>query len=80
MKSITLILIIVILLGISSVILFKNWKESRVIGAELTQEEITFNKTDLKVCCFYKENNEVKACRILKRFDCSLCEDKCKQK
>ncbi len=75
MKATTLILLSIILIGASFAILVKNRNES-VIGAGL-KEDIIFNKTDLKTCCFYRENNEVKACRILKRFDCSICRDKC---
>ncbi len=75
MRATTLILLSIILIGASFAVLVKNRNES-VVGAEL-KESIAFNKTDLKTCCFYRENNEVKACRIIKRFDCSICENKC---
>ncbi|MAG47868.1 hypothetical protein CL617_04640 [archaeon] len=78
MKRVTWILIIVLLLVASSILLIKNRNESRAVGADfLTEDEIEFQKADLKTCCFYEENNENKACRILKRYDCSVCSSKC---
>jgi len=79
MRTITFAFLIIMLIGASFVILIKNRNEA-VIGAELEETSIEFNKSDLKTCCFYRGNNEIKSCKILKRFDCSICEEKCKEK
>lgn len=78
MKSSTWAFAVIVLLVATSLILIKNRNETRAVGAELHETiDIEFNKTDLKVCCQYNEGNEIKTCRILKKYDCSICLEKC---
>jgi len=69
------VLIIIVILILAGAILYKNYRENFVVGNEF--EELEISKSDLKECCQYYENGELKTCGILKRFDCSLCESKC---
>lgn len=70
------ILIIIVILLVTVTILYKNYKEDIVVGDE-PDEELEMNIEDLKICCEYYEDGELKTCSILERFDCSLCESKC---
>jgi len=74
MKTWKWIILIVLILVVASGILYKNYNESEV-GSELDLIEIDIN--DLKECCSYNDGGELKTCRILKEYDCSLCDSKC---
>ena len=68
-------LIIILILIVATLILYKNYKEDAVVGYNF--EELELDKSELKECCEYYENGELKTCSILKRFDCNLCEPRC---
>ena len=75
MKTKYWLLIVFLILVITTLILYKNYKENAVVGYNL--EELKIDKSELKECCEYYENGELKTCSILKRFDCNLCEPRC---
>ena len=69
------VLLIILVLVIAAMFFYKNYKEDAVVGYDF--EELELDKNDLKECCEYYENGELKTCSILERFDCSLCASKC---
>jgi len=73
MKTIYWILIIIVILLAVIFILYKNYKEDEVVGFELEELELK----NLKECCKYYENGELKTCAISERFSCDLCKPKC---
>lgn len=75
MKTIYWILITIVIFLVAFSILYKNYKEDEIVGFEL--EELEISKENLKECCEYYKDGELKTCAISKRFDCNLCDSKC---
>lgn len=76
MERSTLIVLIIAFLLLSAGLLIKNSREGVV--AYGPSEQVVFNTTELKVCCTYLENGVEKKCSILQKYDCSVCEAKCR--
>ena len=76
MERSTIIVLIIAFLLLSTGLLIKNSRED--IVAYGPSDQVVFNTTELKICCTYFENGEEKKCSILQKYDCSVCEAKCK--
>jgi hypothetical protein len=51
----------------------------RAYGDTIT-DEISIEKTDIKECCTYQDSSgNEKKCTVLERYDCSYCDDYCKE-
>ncbi|MBS3141305.1 hypothetical protein J4405_04125 [Candidatus Woesearchaeota archaeon] len=74
MKLRYIIMLSLALLIASTIITLNNYnttvKASRTSSLEI-------EKSDLKECCVYLENNKEKTCSILKEYSCELCTKKC---
>ncbi len=75
MKTWIIIAATVLLFAFGGILLYNNYNEG-VVGYELT-ESFEINNSELKDCCSYKDDGETKICRILTRYDCSLCDNRC---
>lgn len=76
MERSTIVVLIIAFLLLSAGLLIKNSREG--IVAYGPSDKVIFNTTELKICCIYFENGEEKKCSILQKYDCSVCETKCK--
>ena len=74
MKLKYLIFISIVLLVASSIIIFNNYNDT--VKATISTQ-VSIDKSSLKECCTYMEDNEEKTCSILKEYSCSLCNSKC---
>ena len=74
MKLKYIIMVSLALLIASAIITLNNY-DNTVKASRTTSLEI--EKSDLKECCIYLENNKEKTCSILKEYSCELCSQKC---
>jgi len=44
----------------------------------ITEDFVEINGEEMKTCCYFQENNITRACTILEKYDCSLCNEYCK--
>jgi len=68
-------MIIALIIAAAFLILYKNYMENDAVGLE--QEKIEIEKNNLKECCNYYQEGELKTCSVLERFSCDLCNFRC---
>ena len=71
-RKIFFIIIVLLLLAV----IFFNFKNFSPTG-RITKDFISIKGDELKECCEFESNGETKTCTILKKYDCSYCENVC---
>ena len=55
-----------------------NIKSTGTAYGDVTTDEISIQKTDIKECCTYQDSSgNEKKCTVLERYDCSYCDEYC---
>ncbi len=65
----------VLLLAIFLIILINKTPEPTGF---ITEDFVEIEGEEMKTCCYFQENNIKRACTILEKYDCSLCNEYCK--